>query len=269
MNFEELGRKVRKFSRDTMEEVQKMNEVRQLNGRINEEQKKIQSLYAEIGKKLYEQYKEEALAGFEAEIHAISDKFIRIAELKEQIRNVKGVVLCPCCNMEVSATERFCSNCGNKMPEVFEIVDEEEAAKAVTVESTDVTQTVEETAEDTAEEAAEAVEAVKEKTEEDVEAVKEKTEAAAEAVEEKAETVAEAVEETAEDAVEAVKEKAEDIAEAVTEKAEDIAEAVTEKAEEAAEAVKEKTEAAAEAVEEKAETVAEAVAEPAEDATEK
>ena len=139
MNFEELGRKVKKFSRSTMEEVQKMNEVRQLNGKINEAHKQIRNLYSEMGKKLYDHYKEEALAGFEAEIHAISDKFVRIEELKEQIRQVKGVVLCPCCHMEVSATERFCSNCGNKMPEVFEIVDDDEQVDAVVVESEDVT----------------------------------------------------------------------------------------------------------------------------------
>ena len=143
MNFEELGRKVKKFSRSTMEEVQKMNEVRQLNGKINEAHKQIRNLYSEMGKKLYDHYKEEALAGFEAEIHAISDKFVRIEELKEQIRQVKGVVLCPCCHMEVSATERFCSNCGNKMPEVFEIVDDDEQVDAVVVESEDVTESKE------------------------------------------------------------------------------------------------------------------------------
>lgn len=64
MNFEELGRKVKKFSRSTMEEVQKMNEVRQLNGKINEAHKQIRNLYSEMGKKLYDHYKEEALAGF-------------------------------------------------------------------------------------------------------------------------------------------------------------------------------------------------------------
>ena len=198
MNFEDLGRKVKKFSRSTMEEVQKMNEVRQLNGKVNEAQKQIRNLYSEMGKKLYEHYKEEALVGFEAEIHAISDKFVRIEELKEQIRQVKGVVLCPCCHMEVSAAERFCSNCGNKMPEVFEIVDDDEQVEAVDVESEDVTETVQEAAE-TVQEAAETVQ---EAAETAAEAVQETTATAAEAVQETAETAAEAVQETtAEEAV--------------------------------------------------------------------
>ena len=40
MNFEEISKKVKKFSKDTMTEVQKMNEVRQLNSRISDEKKK-------------------------------------------------------------------------------------------------------------------------------------------------------------------------------------------------------------------------------------
>ena len=140
MNFEELGRKMKKFSRDTVEEVQKMNEVRQLNGKINDAKKQITNLYTEIGKKLYEQYKESALTGFESEIQTINEKYFQIEALKDQIRGVKGVVLCPCCNMEVGAAERYCSNCGSKMPEVFEIVDGDEAADAVHVESEDVTE---------------------------------------------------------------------------------------------------------------------------------
>ena len=39
MNFEEISKKVKKFSQDTMTEVQKMNEVRQLNGKVSEEKK--------------------------------------------------------------------------------------------------------------------------------------------------------------------------------------------------------------------------------------
>lgn len=232
MNFEDLGRKVKKFSRSTMEEVQKMNEVRQLNGKVNEAQKQIRNLYSEMGKKLYEHYKEEALVGFEAEIHAISDKFVRIEELKEQIRQVKGVVLCPCCHMEVSAAERFCSNCGNKMPEVFEIVDDDEQVEAVDVESEDVTETVQEATAET---------------------VAEVTEAATETVQEAVSTAAETAEEVTEAAAETVQETtattAAEAAEEVTETSAETAQETTATAA-AAETVEEATEAAAEAASE-------------------
>lgn len=159
MNFEEISKKVKKFSKDTMVEVQKMNEVRQLNSKVNEEKRYLNKLYLEMGKKLYDKYKDADTApeGFEAEFRKITERYSVMDLLQDEIRQVKGVVLCPCCNMEVAATERFCSNCGNRMPEPVKIegkedgevidsvdgkeADTEEAAETVVdVEAEDVTE---------------------------------------------------------------------------------------------------------------------------------
>lgn len=159
MNFEEISKKVKKFSKDTMVEVQKMNEVRQLNSKVNEEKRYLNKLYLEMGKKLYDKYKDTDTApeGFEAEFRKITERYSVMDLLQDEIRQVKGVVLCPCCNMEVAATERFCSNCGNRMPEpvkiegkedgeVIDSVDgkeantEEAAETVVDVEAEDVTE---------------------------------------------------------------------------------------------------------------------------------
>lgn len=137
MDFEELGKKLKKFSQDTMTEVQKMNEVRQLNGKIADEKKLLNRLYLEMGQKLYDTYKDAELPldGFDGEFRKIRERYAAIDLLQEKIRGVKGVVLCPCCNMEVAAGERYCTNCGNKMPETVKI--EESVDKdAVEVEST-------------------------------------------------------------------------------------------------------------------------------------
>lgn len=159
MNFEEISKKVKKFSKDTMVEVQKMNEVRQLNSKVNEEKRYLNKLYLEMGKKLYDKYKDADTApeGFEAEFRKITERYSVMDLLQDEIRQVKGVVLCPCCNMEVAATERFCSNCGNRMPEPIkiegkedgEVIDsvdgkeantEEAAETVVDVEAEDVTE---------------------------------------------------------------------------------------------------------------------------------
>lgn len=181
MNFEEISKKVKKFSKDTMVEVQKMNEVRQLNSKVNEEKRYLNKLYLEMGKKLYDKYKDADTApeGFEAEFRKITERYSVMDLLQDEIRQVKGVVLCPCCNMEVAATERFCSNCGNRMPEPVKIegkedgevidsvdgkeADTEEAAETVVdVEAEDVTESS--VQEDTSEEEGDA-EAVEEAAE--------------------------------------------------------------------------------------------------------
>lgn len=180
MNFEELSKKFKKIGKDTVTEVQKLNEIRQLNSRVNEEKKALNTIYMEMGKKLYEQYKDAPLEGFEAEIQAVEEKFSMIDLFQDQVRSVKGVALCPSCNMEVGAGERFCSNCGGKMPEVIEIEEKEDVAE----EAEEVS-----AAEEVAEEAADEV------VEDVIEAVEEVAENAAEAVEEVIEEVKEAVEE--------------------------------------------------------------------------
>ena len=137
MDFEELGKKLKKFSQDTMTEVQKMNEVRQLNGKISDEKKLLNRLYLEMGQKLYDTYKdvELPLEEFDGDFRKIRERYVAIDLLQEKIRNVKGVVLCPCCNMEVAAGDRYCTNCGNKMPETVKL-EETSDEDAVEVEST-------------------------------------------------------------------------------------------------------------------------------------
>lgn len=134
LNFDEISKKVKKFSKDRVEDVQKLNELRVLNGQISDANKQINELYLEIGKRIFEQYKEAPLDGFETEIQSIIDKQGLIEELKEKKRGVKQVVLCPCCNMEVPEGEKFCSNCGNKMPETEEAPDDSE----IVMEASDV-----------------------------------------------------------------------------------------------------------------------------------
>ena len=137
MDFEELGKKLKKFSQDTVTEVQKMNEVRQLNGKISDEKKLLNRLYLEMGQKLYDTYKdvEPPLEDFDSDFRKIRARYVAIDLLQENIRNVKGVVLCPCCNMEVAAGDRYCTNCGNKMPETVKL-EETTDEDAVEVEST-------------------------------------------------------------------------------------------------------------------------------------
>lgn len=137
MNFDDISKKLIKISKDTVTEVQKMNEVRQLGAKVSDEKKKINKIYTEIGKKLYDMYREEPLAGFETEIGGIDEGFARIDLLQAQIRSVKGVVLCPCCKMEVGIHESFCSNCGSRMPETVSIEDVE---AAVVLDAGDVTE---------------------------------------------------------------------------------------------------------------------------------
>ena len=199
MDFEELGKKLKKFSQDTVTEVQKMNEVRQLNGKISDEKKLLNRLYLEMGQKLYDTYKDVELPLEEFDFRKIRERYVAIDLLQEKIRNVKGVVLCPCCNMEVAAGDRYCTNCGNKMPETVKL-EETTDEDAVEVESTVVEPEAAEAETESADKAEETCEAAKQTIAEDETTSEEETEAAepesAEAAEAAEEAVCEAAEET-------------------------------------------------------------------------
>lgn len=209
MDFEELGKKLKKFSQDTMTEVQKMNEVRQLNGKISDEKKLLNRLYLEMGQKLYDTYKdvELPLEEFDGDFRKIRERYVAIDLLQEKIRNVKGVVLCPCCNMEVAAGDRYCTNCGNKMPETVKL-EETSDEDAVEVEST-VVEPEAESEEGESEKAEDAVEQTESAAEEAVCEAAEETGACARSAHQE-ETVA--TDELAADAEAAVEEAEEEIA---------------------------------------------------------
>ena len=209
MDFEELGKKLKKFSQDTMTEVQKMNEVRQLNGKISDEKKLLNRLYLEMGQKLYDTYKdvELPLEEFDSDFRKIRERYVAIDLLQEKIRNVKGVVLCPCCNMEVAAGDRYCTNCGNKMPETVKL-EETTDEDAVEVEST-VVEPEAESEEGESEKAEDAVEQAESAAEEAVCEAAEETGACARGAHQE-ETVA--TDELAADAEAAVEEAEEETA---------------------------------------------------------
>lgn len=209
MDFEELGKKLKKFSQDTMTEVQKMNEVRQLNGKISDEKKLLNRLYLEMGQKLYDTYKdaELPLEEFDGDFRKIRERYVAIDLLQEKIRNVKGVVLCPCCNMEVAAGDRYCTNCGNKMPETVKL-EETTDEDAVEVEST-VVEPEAESEEGESEKAEDAVEQAESAAEEAVCEAAEETGACARSAHQE-ETVA--TDELAADAEAAVEEAEEETA---------------------------------------------------------
>ena len=231
MDFNELTQKftskVKQLGKDTAEEVQKLNKIRQLNGKANDAKKQIENIYSEIGKKFYELHKDSVPEGFEEFVQTISDKLVEIEQLKEQVREVKGVVLCPSCNTEVSADERFCPNCGGKMPEPVEEADAEDES-AVVVDAEDVTENAKEAAEDIAGD-------VKDMAKE---AAADLKEAAAET----AEDAKEAVADTAEELVDGAKEKAEELADGAKEKAEELADGAKEIAGNAADELREAAE---------------------------
>lgn len=87
---------------------------------ISEENKKILGLYQEIGRIYYESHNndenpEADLAGLLA---AVKESKARVAEFEVKAKELKGIRICPSCGADVSVQSKFCTKCGEKMPEI-------------------------------------------------------------------------------------------------------------------------------------------------------
>lgn len=139
-------------------------EIAKLKNKIMTKENSIKYIYAEIGKYVYENLKEDAPEEIAEKMAKIDAELAEIAKCKEEINKFKGIRLCEKCGKEVAATSAFCPSCGTKMPEI--VVEEE-----VVADVTDAVCNECETMEDFCETCAEAVEDVKEEIAEKVEDV--------------------------------------------------------------------------------------------------
>lgn len=115
--FDDWSRKIGQMGQSTLQKTKDVAGVARINSQIYEEEKKLNNLYLEIGKRyasLHGDDFEEAMADSMQEVKAA---FARIDEYKEQIRLIKGIRVCERCGTEVADGTLFCSNCGNRVAE--------------------------------------------------------------------------------------------------------------------------------------------------------
>lgn len=103
------------FLDDIMQKTKDTAETMKLNGAISDEEKRIQALYLEIGKKYFELHGDDFEPALEEEVLSIKEANTKIADYNEQIKRLKGIVRCSVCGGEVPYGAPFCSSCGSKM----------------------------------------------------------------------------------------------------------------------------------------------------------
>ena len=117
-----LGKKIGDAAEAASDKAKELAEITKLNSSISSEQKKIEALYAEIGKIIFESEKgnpESAVAG---QCDAIIAGQNTIEELTEKVNSIKGggqasagtgKKFCGNCGAEISETMKFCGSCGS------------------------------------------------------------------------------------------------------------------------------------------------------------
>ena len=130
--FEDLGKRLGETAESLTNRASEVVEVQRIRGQIRALDRNNERDYRDIGRMIYEKYKNGEV---------IDTEMVCICEEIEMIADSKGTTVCPNCHANLTPDMAYCPQCGEKVPEEEEEPEEEAA------------ETEAEVAEETAEEA--------------------------------------------------------------------------------------------------------------------
>ena len=121
--FNDLGKK-------TSEATNKITKETKLRLKMGDNKNKINNLYQEIGKKVYEKVLSGESFNIKEELKEECEKIDALAkeieEARLEILKLNNKRLCPNCFAEIEKAAAFCSKCGEKIPPEEEVVESQE-----------------------------------------------------------------------------------------------------------------------------------------------
>lgn len=120
--FDKLTKKATETYKGAAEKTGKIAREAKLRMKINENKSKINDLYEEIGKKVYQKYtSDEELCikkDLEEECAKIDILSAEIETYHEEILNLSDVKVCINCKETIDKQAKFCPKCGTEQPSV-------------------------------------------------------------------------------------------------------------------------------------------------------
>ena len=175
--FGNLGQALSKTAKELSGRAEDVYETQRLKNKISAEERQIDKIMADLGKIVYQRYKEEVPVddAQKALCEQIDQRMEQIEQLRTDINELKIRTrrICPSCGKEVEKNAAFCKFCGAACP-----TQEEEEDAGDTIDGTAEEVEEEKKSEESAEEAADTAEVTEEPTAD--EAGEEITEAEAE-----------------------------------------------------------------------------------------
>ncbi len=120
--FDDLSKKASETYKNTTEKTSKLTREMKLKSSINENKAKIEKIYAEIGKKVYEKHLREENIDIKADLIEECSKLDAYAKEIEDMRTemlaLKDLRICKGCATEIPVNAKFCPKCGTVQDEI-------------------------------------------------------------------------------------------------------------------------------------------------------
>ena len=135
--FEKFVETLSNTGKTVGEKTKQGTDIVKANVKISTEERALNELYCEIGKKYYENNSENPCCDAMKELFdKVADKTKEIEALKNQVRQIKGVVMCEKCGAEVGLENDFCGKCGAKLVKPEPVIEEIPAEEVIDHEDT-------------------------------------------------------------------------------------------------------------------------------------
>ena len=119
--FDKLGKKASEAYKVTADKTGKIAKETKLKFKISELKSKIEEIYEEIGKKVYEKHVAKEEISIEKDLaeqcNSIDQMSNEIERLLKECLELKNKKQCPKCFKEIDKNMKFCPECGAKQEE--------------------------------------------------------------------------------------------------------------------------------------------------------
>lgn len=139
--FENLGKKITQVGEGAVEKTKQVTEIAKLSMKLDEEQRKLDKLYKQLGEAYSKAEITEVPAEFITYIDDINSSRNRISEIQNELDILKGHTRCPKCLAYVKKEDSFCAKCGTAIQK--EVDEEKEVFSGDVIDEADVKETVE------------------------------------------------------------------------------------------------------------------------------
>ena len=127
--FDKLGKKASQTYKGAAQKTGKIAKETKIKMAINENKSKINDLYKEIGKKVYEKHVREEEINID---NSLTEDCMKIDVLADEIEDYRKDILelkdkkqCKKCSKEMDVDYKYCPNCGEKQEEREVVLKEE------------------------------------------------------------------------------------------------------------------------------------------------
>lgn len=118
--FSDIGRHISRYTKKAAEQTGTFFEATKISAQITGEENEVRKIYQKLGEEVFQRAVTGGVALTDSEkelVDSIGHHKEKIRVMRQQLADVKGMVVCPKCGAIIAGDSSFCPKCGAEVPE--------------------------------------------------------------------------------------------------------------------------------------------------------